>query len=48
MHAKLLVETADPQEFEYIIEEQSNRGDKTVYIKGPYAMAGDENKNGRV
>jgi hypothetical protein len=48
MHAKLLVETADPEEFEYIIEEKNNLGEQTVYIKGPYAMAGGENKNGRV
>ena len=48
MHAKLLVETADPREFEYIIEEKSAKGEKNVYIVGPYAMAGDKNKNGRV
>lgn len=48
MHAKLLVETTDPEQFEYIIEEKNNLGEQTVYIKGPYAMAGGENKNGRV
>lgn len=48
MHAKLLVETADPQDFEYIIEEKSSKGDQSFYIVGPYAMAGSENKNGRV
>lgn len=48
MHAKLLVETADPQDFEYIIEEKSAKGEQSFYIVGPYAMAGDENKNGRI
>lgn len=48
MHAKLLVETADPQDFEYIIEEKNSKGDQHFYIVGPYAMAGDSNKNGRV
>lgn len=48
MHAKLLVETADPQDFEYIIEEKSSKGDQSFYIVGPYAMAGNENKNGRI
>lgn len=48
MHAKLLVETADPQDFEYIIEEKSSKGEQSFYIVGPYAMAGAENKNGRV
>lgn len=47
MHARLLVETADPQEFEYIIEEKSAKGGKTVYVEGPYCMAGAENKNRR-
>lgn len=48
MHANLLVETADPRDFEYIIEEKSSKGTTNVYITGPYAMAGTENKNGRV
>lgn len=48
MHAKLLVETADPQDFEYIIEEKNSKGDQSFYIVGPYAMAGESNKNGRV
>ena len=47
MHAKLLVETSDPAEFEYIIEEKNSREDSSIYIKGPYAMAGDVNKNKR-
>ena len=47
MHAKLLVETSDPAEFEYIIEEKNSREDSSIYIKGPYAMAGGVNKNKR-
>lgn len=39
MHAKLLIETTDPTDFEYIIEEKNGKSDKEVYIKGPYAMA---------
>lgn len=47
MHAKLLVETTDPSEFEYIIEEKNSKSDGTIYIKGPYAMAEGINKNKR-
>lgn len=47
MHAKLLVETSDPSEFEYIIEEKNSKSDGTIYIKGPYAMAEGINKNKR-
>lgn len=48
MHANLLIETTDPADFEYIIEEKNSKGQQNVYIKGPYAMAGESNKNGRV
>ena len=48
MHANLLVETTNPSEFEYIIEEKNSNSDPEVYIKGPYAMAGESNKNKRV
>ena len=48
MSFKLLVESPDPQEFEYIIEEKK-RGDKpTLWIKGPYMMAEEVNRNKRV
>ena len=47
MHAKLLVETTDPAEFEYIIEEKNSKGASNIYIKGPYAMAEGVNKNKR-
>lgn len=47
MHAKLLIETTDPSEFEYIIEEKNGKSEPEVYIKGPYAMAEGVNKNKR-
>ena len=52
MHAKLLIETTDPTDFEYIIEEKNGKSDPSVYIKGPYAMAtttpDEANKNKRM
>lgn len=47
MSFKLLVESPDPQDFEYIIEEKK-RGDKpTLWIQGPYMMAEKVNRNKR-
>lgn len=44
---KLLVENPAPkEEFEYILEEQKS-GTQTLYIKGPYMMAEDVNRNKR-
>jgi len=48
MAYKLLVEKTDPSEFEYIIEEKNNKSESRLYIKGPYMMASDVNKNKRV
>jgi len=48
MAFKLLVEKTDPSEFEYIIEEKNNKSESRLYIKGPYMMASDVNKNNRV
>jgi hypothetical protein len=48
MAFKLLVEKTDPAEFEYIIEEKNNKSESRLYIKGPYMMASDVNKNKRV
>ena len=48
MAFKLLVEKTDPAEFEYIIEEKNNNSESRLYIKGPYMMAGDINKNKRI
>ena len=48
MAFKLLVENPDPSEFEYIVEEKNNQSESRLYIKGPYMMASDVNKNKRV
>ena len=48
MAFKLLVEKTDPLEFEYIVEEKNNQSESRLYIKGPYLMASDVNKNKRV
>ena len=48
MSYKLLVETPAPkEEFEYILEEASKDGTKNLYIKGPYMMAEQVNRNKR-
>ena len=46
-HANLLVETVDPSDFEYIIEEKNAKEPESIYIQGPYAMCEDVNKNKR-
>ena len=48
MAFKLLVEKTDPSEFEYIIEEKNSQSGERLYIKGPYLMASEINKNKRV
>jgi len=48
MPFKLLVEKTDPLEFEYIVEAKNNKSESRLYIKGPYMMASDVNKNKRV
>ena len=48
MAFKLLVEKTDPSEFEYIVEEKNNKSESRLYIKGPYMMASEFNKNNRV
>jgi hypothetical protein len=48
MAFKLLVEKTDPLEFEYVVEEQNNQSESRLYIKGPYMMASEINKNKRV
>ena len=47
MSFKLLVEKTDPQEFEYILEEKNTKDAPRLYIKGPYMMAEDVNRNKR-
>jgi len=48
MAFKLLVEKTDPSEFEYIVEEKNNKSESRLYIKGPYMMASEVNKNKRI
>ena len=48
MAFKLLVAGSAPQdEFEYIVEEKDRNAPSTLYIKGPYMMANDVNRNKR-
>jgi len=48
MSFRLLVENPAPKEaFEYIVEEKSTGSGQTLYIKGPYMMAEDVNRNKR-
>ena len=48
MAFKLLIEKPDPSEFEYIVEEKNAQSGERLYIKGPYMMASEVNKNKRV
>ena len=48
MAFKLLVEKTDPAEFEYIVEEKNTQSGERLYIKGPYMMASEVNKNKRI
>lgn len=49
MSLNLIVETSAPKEdFEYIIEEGASKGSQNFYIKGPYMMAEDVNRNKRI
>jgi len=48
MAFKLLVEKTDPSEFEYIVEEKNTQSGERLYIKGPYMMASEVNKNKRI
>lgn len=48
MPFKLLVETPAPKDaYEYIMEEKNTGSGTTLYIKGPYMMAEDVNRNKR-
>lgn len=48
MSYKLLVETpASKEDFEYVLEESGKDGKKNMYIKGPYMMAEEVNRNKR-
>ena len=48
MPYKLLVERTDPENFEYIVSEESKDKPRRLYIQGPMIMAEDINKNDRV
>ena len=47
MRLNLLVEKPIKEEFEYIYEEQNRNSPAALFIKGPYMMAEDVNKNNR-
>ena len=47
MRLNLLVEKPIKEEFEYIYEEQNRNAPASLYIRGPYMMAEDVNKNNR-
>ena len=47
MSLKLLVES--PRfDLDYVIEEKNNKEPQTLYIQGPFLMAEEKNKNGRI
>ena len=49
MSLNLIVESPAPkEEFEYIVEEGNSKGSQNFFIKGPYMMAEDVNRNKRI
>lgn len=49
MSLRLIVEKPAPEEqFEYIFEEKDRKSPSTLYIKGPYMMAENYNRNNRL
>ncbi len=50
MAYNLLVDSPDTSNFEYVLEEKNLKSgeEPTLHITGPYLMAGDVNRNGRV
>jgi hypothetical protein len=50
MAYNLLVDSPDTSNFEYVLEEKNLKSgqEPTLHIEGPYLMAGDVNRNGRV
>jgi hypothetical protein len=50
MAHRLLIETPDTSNIEYVVEEKNLAGEdeKRMWIVGEYMMAGDKNKNGRI
>jgi hypothetical protein len=48
MSFRLLVEKSVPEEeFEYILEEKDRHSPSTLYIRGPYMVANEKNRNNR-
>ena len=48
MPYKLLVETPDVHDFEYVVEEKKLGAERSMWIKGVYMMANEVNKNQRM
>lgn len=48
MAYSLIVEAPDPRDLEYVLEEKNLKGEKSLFIQGPYMMAGEQNRNKRV
>ena len=48
MSFKLIVETTNNSDFEYIVEEKNSNEPRNFYIKGPYMMAESANRNKRI
>jgi len=44
---KLLTEQFDPESFEFILEEKNNKEQSTLFVRGPYLVANEVNKNKR-
>jgi hypothetical protein len=48
MSLRLILEKPVQEDFEYIFEEKDRRSPSTLYIKGPYMMAENFNRNNRM
>lgn len=47
-HFKLITETTDPDNFEYLVEQKNKEESPKMYIRGPFIMMNEKNHNGRV
>ena len=48
MSYKLLIEAPDPNELEFVLEEKNGDAPQNMWIKGPYMMADEVNRNNRL
>ena len=48
MAFKLLVETPNLSDFEYIVEEKNTKEPSQLFIQGPFMMASEKNRNNRI